>query len=88
MAHWKERDPLSDRAHSRVNEMAMRDRPTSNRNMGKLRRTITALAAMCSEVPWADPLEFTDSAWKSWRRCRSKWPLGRCESSGDMGFLI
>jgi hypothetical protein len=29
--------------------------------IAKLRRTITALAAMCSEVPWADPLGITDS---------------------------
>ena len=29
--------------------------------IGKLRRTITALAAMCSEAPWADALGITDS---------------------------
>ena len=29
--------------------------------ISKLRRTITALAAMCSEIPWTDPLGITDS---------------------------
>jgi hypothetical protein len=29
--------------------------------IGKLRRTITALAAMCSEGPWTDPLGITES---------------------------
>lgn len=29
--------------------------------IAKLRRTITALAAMCSETPWGDPLGITDS---------------------------
>jgi hypothetical protein len=29
--------------------------------MGRLRRTITALAAMCSESPWMDALGITDS---------------------------
>ena len=56
----KEARSAFDRAHSRVNEMAM-ETARLNRNMGKLRRTITALAAMCSEVPWADPLGITDS---------------------------
>jgi hypothetical protein len=32
-----------------------------NAKIAKLRRTITALAAMCSETPWADPLGITDS---------------------------
>jgi hypothetical protein len=30
-------------------------------DLSKLRKTITALAAMCSEAPWADALGITDS---------------------------
>jgi len=32
-----------------------------NDKVGKLRRTITALAAMCSESPWLDPIGITDA---------------------------
>ena len=30
-------------------------------DLAKLRRTVTALAVMCSEEPWADPLGITES---------------------------
>jgi hypothetical protein len=32
-----------------------------NTDQVRLRRTVTALAAMCSESPWSDPLGITDS---------------------------
>ena len=35
-----------------------------NNKIAKLRRTITALAAMCSETPWGDPLGITDSCFE------------------------
>jgi hypothetical protein len=42
-------------------EKAQQEATAMRNKLVRLRRTITALAAMCSEVPWADPLGITDS---------------------------
>jgi hypothetical protein len=49
-----------DLASKRVKEMAL-ETARLNAEMARLRRTITALAAMCSEAPWTDALGITDS---------------------------
>jgi hypothetical protein len=59
-AALKEARTSFDRATQRLNEMAY-ETYTLKEEVAKLRRTITALAAMCSESPWEDELGITDS---------------------------
>ncbi len=59
-AALKEARASFDRASKRVREMAL-ETVRLNGEMARLRRTITALAAMCSEQPWMDALGITDS---------------------------
>jgi len=59
-AALKEARASFDHASKRVREMAV-ETARFNTDMGRLRRTITALAAMCSESPWVDALGITDS---------------------------
>jgi hypothetical protein len=49
-----------DRASQRLKEISM-ESSRLNREINKLRRTITALAAMCSESPLLDSMGITDS---------------------------
>lgn len=49
-----------DKAKKRLDEIT-RESHRLNREMGGLRRTITALAAMCSEEPWNDSMGITEA---------------------------
>lgn len=49
-----------DRASKRLKGIKTEQYELSH-EQDRLRRTITALAAMCSEAPWTDPMGITDS---------------------------
>jgi predicted transcriptional regulator len=59
-AALKEARASFDSTTKRLTEIASESRRL-NREVGSLRRTITALAAMCSEEPWSDALGITES---------------------------
>jgi hypothetical protein len=59
-AALKEARASFERASERLSEVKF-EQYRLNDEIGRLRRTITALAAMCSESPWSDALGITDS---------------------------
>lgn len=59
-AALKEARAAFDKASTRLDEIRYESHRL-NDQVGKLRRTITALAAMCSESPYLDPIGITDA---------------------------
>jgi hypothetical protein len=83
----KEARAAFDNASKKASEIA-KETTRLNAEIGRLRRTITALASMCSdESPWVDPLGITDACMEAMENTPFEMSTTDVvKSLEDMGF--